>query len=72
MQVPITISGLGTSQLMFELFFGRVGVPAPQAVALSILFLALGVLGTLPGGVLYLIRSPTAVPEQEPVSPRRG
>ena len=52
MQVPITISGLGTSQLMFELFFGRVGVPAPQAVALSILFLALGVLGSLPGGVL--------------------
>ena len=55
MQVPITISGLGTSQLMFELFFGRVGVPAAQAVALSILFLALGVLGSLPGGILYLI-----------------
>ena len=30
------------------------GQSAPQAVALSILFLALGVLGSLPGGLLYL------------------
>ena len=86
MQVPITISGLGTSQLMFELFFGRVGVPAPQAVALSILFLALGIIGNLPGGLIYLtgpappkppggeggIRSRTAAPEQESASSRRG
>jgi hypothetical protein len=72
MQVPITISGLGTSQLMFELFFARVGVAPPQAVALSILFVALGLLGNLPGGLLYLTTSPTAAPERESVSPHRG
>lgn len=54
MQVPITVSGLGTSQLAFALFFAQVGVPAPQAVALSILFVALGLLGNLPGALLYV------------------
>ena len=54
MQVPISISGLGTSQLMFDLLFGRIGVPSPNAVALSILFVGLGVVGNLPGALLYL------------------
>ena len=54
MQLPISISGLGTSQLMFDLLFGRVGVSSPQSVALSILFIALGVAGNLPGALLYL------------------
>jgi uncharacterized protein (TIRG00374 family) len=54
MQIPITIGGLGTSQYAFERLFGYAGVAAPQAVALSILFLALGTIGNLPGGLLYL------------------
>jgi glycosyltransferase 2 family protein len=53
MLLPITINGLGTSQYAFEWLFGRVGVAAPQAVALSILFVALGLIGNLPGGLLY-------------------
>jgi glycosyltransferase 2 family protein len=53
MQIPITVGGLGTTQYAFERFFGYAGVAAPQAVALSILFLALGTLGNLPGGLLY-------------------
>ena len=53
MQLPVTILGLGTSQAMFALLFTRVGVPAPEAVALSILFIALGLLGNLPGALLY-------------------
>ena len=31
MQVPITVSGLGVSQAMFELLFTRVGVPSAEA-----------------------------------------
>jgi uncharacterized protein (TIRG00374 family) len=54
MQIPVTIMGLGTSQFAFPLLFGEVGVPAPEAVALSILFVALAIIGNLPGGVLYL------------------
>jgi glycosyltransferase 2 family protein len=55
MQVPVTVGGLGTTQYAFEKLFGYAGVAAPQAVALSILFLALGTIGNLPGGLLYAI-----------------
>jgi uncharacterized protein (TIRG00374 family) len=54
MQIPVTIAGLGTTQYAFERLFGYAGVAAPQAVALSILFLALGTVGNLPGGLLYI------------------
>ena len=55
MLLPITVSGLGTSQGAFGWLFGTVGVPAAASVALSILFVALGVVGNLPGGLLYVL-----------------
>ncbi|MGE3956257.1 MAG: YbhN family protein [Vicinamibacterales bacterium] len=56
MLLPVTINGIGTSQVAFVWFFARAGTPAPEAFALSVLFLGLGVLGNLPGGLLYAIR----------------
>lgn len=53
MLLPVSINGIGTSQMGFVWFFGRAGVAAPQAFALSVLFVALGVIGNLPGGLLY-------------------
>lgn len=53
MLLPVTINGIGTSQMAFVWFFGRVGVPQAEAFALSVLFVALGVVGNLPGGLLY-------------------
>ena len=53
MLLPITFNGLGTGQAAFLWFFARVGVPAASAFALSVLFIALGVIGNLPGGILY-------------------
>jgi glycosyltransferase 2 family protein len=53
MLLPITVNGIGTSQAAFVWFFARAGVPAAPAFALSILFVALGVVGNLPGGALY-------------------
>jgi glycosyltransferase 2 family protein len=53
MLLPITINGLGTSQAAFVALFAHAGVSEAQAFALSILFLALGVVGNLPGGLLY-------------------
>ena len=53
MQLPITVAGLGTTQYAFEWMFGRAGVPSAVSFALSLLFLALGTLGNLPGGLLY-------------------
>jgi glycosyltransferase 2 family protein len=54
MQIPITVSGLGTSQFAFAVMFARAGVAEAPAVALSLLFVALGVVGNLPGALLYL------------------
>ena len=53
MLVPVTINGIGTCQAAFIWSFATVGVGAADAFALSVLFLALGVVGNLPGGVLY-------------------
>ena len=58
MQVPITVGGLGTGQVAFDALFGQVGVPASQAVALSLLFIALGLVGNLPGAFLYGMAPP--------------
>jgi uncharacterized protein (TIRG00374 family) len=54
MQIPITVSGLGTSQVGFELLFTRFGATSADAIALSLLFVALGTVGNLPGALLYL------------------
>lgn len=54
MQLPISIYGLGTTQLAFGWFFSRVGTTEPEAFALSVLFLGLGLVGALPGGLLYM------------------
>lgn len=53
MQVPVTINGLGTGQAAFLWTFGPAGVAAHDAVALSLLFIALGIVGNLPGGFLW-------------------
>jgi uncharacterized protein (TIRG00374 family) len=50
--LPISISGLGTGNAAFVTLFGLSGVSETNAFALSVLFLGLGVLGNLPGGLL--------------------
>jgi glycosyltransferase 2 family protein len=52
-QLPITINGFGTTQLAFKYLFVPAGAPEPHVFALSVLFLALAIVGTLPGGLLY-------------------
>jgi hypothetical protein len=56
MLLPITINGIGTSQAAFVGLFGLAGTPGSQAFALSVLFVALGIVGNLPGAVLYALR----------------
>jgi uncharacterized protein (TIRG00374 family) len=53
MLLPVSVNGIGTSQMAFVWFFAAVGVPSAASLALSVLFLALGVIGNLPGGFLY-------------------
>ncbi len=64
LMVPITIGGIGVMQTAYPFFFGLVGVPADHALAVSILMQAVMFLGSLPGGVLWLVgrrqHAPTA------------
>ena len=60
MLLPVTFNGIGTSQAAFVWFFGRAGVPAASAFTLSVLFVALGVVGNLPGGLLCAFGRHTA------------
>lgn len=54
MQFPVSISGIGIAQWAFPVCFTRVGASEADAVALSVLFVALGIVGSLPGGLYYL------------------
>ena len=57
MLLPITVNGIGTSQAAFVWLFGRVGTPDSSSFALSVLFVALGIVGNLPGAFLYVSES---------------
>lgn len=56
MFLPITANGIGTSQAAFVWFFTKVGTPPAEAFALSVLFVALGIVGNIPGAAFYVGR----------------
>jgi uncharacterized protein (TIRG00374 family) len=60
MLLPLTINGLGTGQLAFVWFFSRASVAAAPAFALSILFIGLGIVGNVPGALLYAMKPPAS------------
>jgi hypothetical protein len=66
MLLPITFNGIGTSQAAFLWFFGHAAVPAPPVFALSVLFVALGIIGNLPGALLYIVGG--TQPSRDPAS----
>lgn len=53
--LPISLSGLGVREAAYVYFFAAEGVPAPVAVAASLLFFATVALTTLPGAPLFLM-----------------
>lgn len=53
MLLPITFNGIGTSQAAFVWAFRYAGVADEAAFALSVLFVALGIVGNVPGALLY-------------------
>jgi len=55
--LPISISGLGVREGSYVLLFGKAGVPASMALAMSLLFYALNVVTGLTGGLIYLARA---------------
>jgi uncharacterized protein (TIRG00374 family) len=53
---PISVNGLGVREALYILLFGRLGVSAETAVSLALLYLAVTVIASLPGGVAYLMQ----------------
>src|SRR5690606_27268110 len=51
--LPLPGNGIGSSQAAFVWMFGRIGIASPQAFALSVLFIGLGIVGNVPGALLY-------------------
>jgi glycosyltransferase 2 family protein len=66
--LPISIGGIGVNQTAYPFFYGLAGVPVAHALAVSILMQAIMFLGSLPGGVLWLVgkREQRTAPEQQP------
>jgi uncharacterized protein (TIRG00374 family) len=64
MLLPVSINGIGTSQAGFVFFFARVGVPGAESFALSVLYLGLGLLGNVPGGLIFATREKPAAAER--------
>ena len=61
--LPISFAGVGTANAAFAVLFGIAGVEPEIAFVLSVLFLSLGTLGNLPGGLLMATgRGPGAAP----------
>jgi glycosyltransferase 2 family protein len=51
--IPISFNGLGPKEATAVFFFGLVGVPSEQALAMSLIFHLIIVLTSLPGGILW-------------------
>lgn len=63
--LPISVSGWGTTNLAYVALFGRVGMDPEGAFVLSALILALGIVGNLPGGLIYAAEGFRLTPELE-------
>jgi uncharacterized protein (TIRG00374 family) len=51
--VPISVNGIGLKEMAFVFFFGLVGVEREQAFSISLVFHAVIVLASLPGGLVW-------------------
>lgn len=63
--LPISVNGLGIREALYLLLFGRIGVPADAAVSMALLYFAVTLAASLPGGVVYALqRGPGSLTEK--------
>ena len=55
--IPLSVNGAGWREASYIVLFQSVGVEAHQAAALSVLWLGVLVVTSLPGGIIYIARS---------------
>jgi hypothetical protein len=58
--VPVSVNGLGVREALYILLFGQVGVSPELAVSLALVYLAVTVVASLPGGLVYALQ-PTSM-----------
>jgi len=54
--IPLSVNGAGWREASYILFFQSVGAEAHQAAALSVLWLGIMIMTSLPGGIIYIAR----------------
>jgi uncharacterized protein (TIRG00374 family) len=63
--LPISVNGLGIREALYLLLFGRLGVPADAAVSMALLYFAVTLAASLPGGIVYALqRGPRGLTEK--------
>jgi len=55
--IPISINGIGVREWGYVFLFGLAGLSGDEALSLSLLFFAIGIAGSLTGGVAFLFKS---------------
>lgn len=54
MLLPTSVAGLGTGAVAFQVLFATIDVPVAQSFTLAVLFTATAIVGTLPGGLMWM------------------
>jgi len=63
--LPVSVNGLGIREALYLLLFGRIGVPADAAVSMALLYFAVTLAASLPGGIVYALqRGPRSLTEK--------
>jgi len=73
--IPLSVNGAGWREASYILLFQSVGAEAHQAAALSLLWLAVIVITSLPGGIIYLAqgrRAKKSQAEGDVIGEKRG
>jgi hypothetical protein len=54
--IPISINGIGVREWGYVFLFGTAGLSSGEALSLSLLFFAIGIAGSLMGGIAFLFK----------------
>jgi len=54
--LPVSVNGLGLREALYVLLFGRVGIPADVALLMALLYFAVTLIASLPGGIVYMLQ----------------
>jgi len=54
--LPISVNGLGVREALYLLLFGQLGAPPEVAVLLALMYFAVTLAASLPGGLLYMLQ----------------